>query len=258
MDRKLSNIEKHINSSNFLFEQYLYDTVGNSIYNTLKSISLKTDVYIFSGIIRNFFTNQSGVRDLDIVLDSKVDLKEYFNESKIKLNSFGGYKVYTKNLKIDLWCTKDTWAYKFQKVFDFDLSLNIPTTAFFNFSAIIYSINRHEFFYTKDFLRFLKYKKMDVVLEVNYNYDLCVVNSIYYSKKFKYKLSDNFVRYLYNLYIIEQHDFAKVQLQHFEKILFTDDEINLFIINENKKLKLRQEKNSKVKLNNNDQFSLEL
>ncbi len=258
MDRKLSDIAKYIDSSNIKFEQYLKDTIGLNIYGILKSISLKTGIYIFSGIIRNYFTKQSGVRDLDVVLDSEIDLLNYFNNSKIERNSFGGYRIYEKYLKIDLWCIKDTWAYKLQKAFDFNLNLNIPTTAFFNFSAIIYSINKEQFIYTKHFLRFLKYRKIDVVYKSNYNYDLCIVNSLYYTNKYNYKLADNFVRYLEYLYKSEKHDFKKVQLQHFEKILFSDKKIESFVEYEKAKLKMRLEK-KKIKKNIDDgQFSLEI
>ena len=234
MAKKLSNIADFVNSSSMSFDEFLKTSLGDYIYGILEKISTRTELYIFSGIIRNYFIKETDIRDIDLVLDTEINLLDFFSKNAIRRNSFGGYKIHIKNIIIDLWYTKDTWAYNYQKTFNFDLSKNIPTTAFFNFSSITYFFNNKKFYFTKHFLRFLRDKKIDVVYKPNQNYDLCIINSCYYSKKYNFKLSKNLINYLNYLKSEKQHNYEEVQLKHFGEIKYTDVEIEKFldIINE--------------------------
>lgn len=224
MAKKLSEIEEIVKRSNISFFEFLKSEIDSSLLNLLLKINNYTSVYIFSGIIRNFFLNIKEVRDIDVILKDKIDIYDFFKNYKIKKNSFGGYKIYINENKLDLWFVEDSWAFKHQKTINFQLEKYFPATAFFNFSAISYSIGEKEFNYSNDFLRFLRDKKIDLVYKPNSNYTLCIVNSIYYAEKFKLNLSDRLLdhlRYLNKIY----NDYENTQLHHFGKIIYTSEQI---------------------------------
>ena len=108
MAKKLSNISDFINSSSDSFKLFLKESLDADIYKILLLISKETDFQIFSGIIRNFFLNEKGIRDLDIVLNNEINLESIFPSKLIYKNSFGGYKIKTEKLDIDLWYVKNT------------------------------------------------------------------------------------------------------------------------------------------------------
>jgi hypothetical protein len=246
--RKLSNISDFINSSSDSFKTYLKESLDDEIYKILIQISKKTDFQIFSGVIRNFFLKEKGIRDLDIVLNDEIDLESIFFKKNIFKNSFGGYKIKTKKLDIDLWYVKNTWAYNYQKTMDFDLASYLPATAFFNFSSISYSFNKQVFFYTKDFLRFLRDKEINVVHKPNSNLALCVVNSFYYSEKYKLKISKKLFEYLIYLDSKQKTNssYSDVQIKHFNQILFLDDEIKTFLRKDKNEMPIMYIKKSEV------------
>lgn len=229
MAKKLSDIAEYVNSSNESFDNYLKDSFGECFYKKLTQLSSKTELMIFSGVIRNFFIKIKENRDIDIVLNEEIDLYSIFDQSSIKTNSFGGAKIFTKNFNVDLWYTKDTWAYNYQKVLDFDLDVNIPSTAFFNFSSVIYSFNKKKFYYTVHFLRFLRDKELDVVYKPNYNFRLCIINSLYYAKKYNLKISKKLQDYIQYLHSKNHVSYKDVQLKHFGEIIFTDEEVEKLI-----------------------------
>jgi hypothetical protein len=227
--KKLSDIEieKEVNSSHETFLAYLRKNLNPEAYTALHNLSSGCSLYIFSGVIRNFFLNISEpIRDLDIIVDCDCEIHNVFRGYDIKRNSFGGYKIDVNGFNIDLWCIKDTWMYRFQRVLEFDSSLflDIPNTAFFNFSSILFDLKNKTFIYKKDFIRFLRNKELDVVNEINPNYELCIVNSLYYSDKYKLTIGDNLKRL-----IIARHfditDYSSAQEKHFGRVLYPNHEI---------------------------------
>ena len=225
MAKKLSDIREFIESNKLSFCDYLVQNEDADVINILHDLSLETRIFIFSGIIRNYFLGIKNNRDIDIILEGEIDVYSFFKGFEIKQNSFGGFKININNTVIDLWYLKDTWALKKNPVLDFGLEKQIPYTAFFNFSAIVYSFNDKEFYYTKDFLRFLRDKQIDVVHKPNANYHLCVVNTIYYSDKYQLKVSDNLKRYTIKLFDKLHKNYEQVQIKHFGNILYSNSEI---------------------------------
>ena len=73
-------------------------------------------VYIFSGVIRDFFLNVDDVsRDVDIVLSGK-SIDNVFVDGLKVINQFGGAKVQKNGLTIDVWCLPATWGIRRKKV----------------------------------------------------------------------------------------------------------------------------------------------
>lgn len=77
MDRKFDYIlERSINEQNMSFKYYLRDfMLTKDSWQLLLYISSQTDVYIFSGVIRNFLLGYVYNRDLDIVVKNINRLK---------------------------------------------------------------------------------------------------------------------------------------------------------------------------------------
>lgn len=225
MDKKLlSSISNIVNSCSEDFFDYLNDLLKDDIKIALHAIQKETRVYIFSGLIRNYFLATEEYRDIDIVLDKEIDVNKIFEAYEIHRNSFGGFKIFFESGPLDLWFLKDTWAFKQskQKEFDFKLEQKIPSTVFFNFSSIIYCINEKRFHFTKDFLMFLWSRELDYVKKENANYGLCIVNAFYYSQKYRLKISKRLMNLIRELDGNEVYDYKTIQIKHFGKIIFSE------------------------------------
>lgn len=238
MAKKLADIKELVENSAAAFQSYLETNVDSEIIGVLNKLLKDTTVYIFSGVIRNFFLGIREIRDLDIVLSSEIDVEKYFKGFQIKKNSFGGYKMRKENFSLDIWVLEKSWAFQHQKTLNFEMDKSMPSTAFFNFSSIIFNLNEKTFYYTTDFLRFLQNKKIDVVYKPNFNYELCIVNSFYYSEKYHLKLSENLKSHITYLHGMNMGDFEKVQIKHFGAVLYSnsaiESKINMLIAGEPK------------------------
>lgn len=225
MAKKLSDIKSLIEENNILFLDYLNANLKVSILNFIKKIGKKTDIYIFSGIIRNFFLGEKDIRDIDIILKDKIELSHVLSKYEPHKNSFGGYKIIIDNISLDLWYLEDTWMFQYEKIFNFCIEHSIPNTAFFNFSSIMYSISEKKFYYNDSFVRFLRDKKIDVVNKVNPNYPLCIINSLYYSEKYNLPLSKNLKDFIKLIYKRNYTNYSRIQIKHFGKIIYSDEDI---------------------------------
>ena len=225
MAKKLSDIKSFIDGSNIVFLDYLNANLKISILDFIDEINKKTNIYIFSGIIRNFFLGKKKFRDIDIILKDKIDLNQILSKYESHKNSFGGYKITIDNITLDLWYLEDTWMFQYEKIFDFYIEHNIPDTAFFNFSSIMYSISEKKFYYNYDFLRFLRDKKIDVVNKINPNYPLCIINSLYYSEKYNLPLSEKLKDFIKLIYKRNYTNYSLIQIKHFGKVIYSDDDI---------------------------------
>jgi hypothetical protein len=196
------------------FVPYLYVNFGEGIISMLDKLSNVTQVLIFSGVIRNFILDKRGCRDLDIVLTDKVSIEEFFNPSLLKRNSFGGYKIQYNGLTVDLWYLEETWDLKDKMVLPFDLMSYIPSTAFFNFSSVVYNYTTKKFIATNDFLKFIKTKEMDIVNERNINKHLCIVNTFYYRDTYALKISNRLAKYVKKYFAVLPDKYSAVQIKH--------------------------------------------
>lgn len=222
MDKKSTNIKDKFNPE--LFLKYLGNRLGEEIQVFLKDLSDLFEVLIFSGIIRDFFINTYGpARDLDLVVDGdKISVSNYLDKFLPVRNSFGGYKITIGSVKVDIWHIEDTWAYSNSKV-DFELfqDYNLPNTAFFNFSSVVFDFNNSEFIPSTSFNHFLETKELDMVLKDNPMPQLCIVNTIYYMTKFNLNVSSKLKNYCLQYFEkFSEEDFNKVQLKHFNEVKY--------------------------------------
>jgi len=234
--KKLSDIADIVNSSSEEFLEYIKRNVDAEVHSFLMRLAEVNDVYIFSGVIRNFFLQKEEIRDLDIVIRDDINIELLVpNSISVRRNSFGGYKINISETNIDLWTLEKTWAVQYQKRLELDSEVDnlhrfIPSTAFFNFSAILFSLNEKKFYYKTDFLSFLQNREINYLYKPNANVSLCVVNTLYYANEYNLAIADKLKRYLIQLYKTKL-EYNQTQLKHFGKILYTEEYINNTISN---------------------------
>lgn len=225
MAKKLADIQNWIESSTDEFRGYFLGLLSSDGERLIKSINAEARVYIFSGIIRSYFLEKGNVRDIDIVIDGHIDLDKFLVNYKYIRNSFGGYKVQIGATIIDMWFLKRTWALMYQPILEFDLEKYLPNTAFFNFSSVVYSYDENKFYYSKDFLRFIRDRKIDLVYAPNANEALCVVNSLYYSSKLKMGLGNKLKKHLKSIFNKNIGRYEQVQTKHFSQVIYSEKEL---------------------------------
>jgi hypothetical protein len=222
--RKLSKIEEEIQSKTVQFDKYFYSNLNNNVRYFIDKLNTKTKIYLFSGIIRDFFikTKKDTFRDIDIIIEDDIAIELLFENIKYEKNSFGGYKILIDSINIDLWVIRKTWALNNgQLKLEFDYINELPKTTFFNFSSIIYSLQDKKFIIGKDFLRFLRDKEIDIVSQSNPYPELCIVNSFYYSDKLNIKLAKKLRIYIINNYVNNIDKCEVIQIKHFNEIKYT-------------------------------------
>ena len=145
MDKELIN-----NTNNYIIEQskyfikYLEQVSEPEVISFIHEISKFAHVYIFSGVIRNFFLEfNEKARDIDIVYQGDdLELNLFLKNYNYKINSFNGYKILIGKYSVDLWKVESTWAIKNEKLrlelFD---QYVLPKSTFFNFSSILFDYN---------------------------------------------------------------------------------------------------------------------
>lgn len=216
-------------------EQAFYYFIKNFVldkesWNMLNIISCHDQVYVLSGIIRDFLTGDyAGARDFDCVLlkghYKDVELLHFLRNSEHCVNSFGGMKIKRPKESIDIWRMEDTWGIKREKLDDSPESL--IRTVFFNFSAIVYDFNNRKFIFDDHFCRFLQTLTMDVVYPKNPNVPLCLVNVLYYHQRYGYHVSVRLAEWIKD-HFQKGSDLESVQIRHFGKLLFSNDYIEDF------------------------------
>lgn len=214
------------------FKYFLRNIVLDQLsYEVLELIARQNDVFIFSGVIRDFLTgNYEFSRDFDCVVNGTFlkdsSIIDYLRNSTYKLNSFGGLKIKRQNLVIDIWKLQDTWGIKEMKA---DINPNsLIKSAFFNFSAIVYDFKREKFIYDENFCMFLLTKTMDVVYEENPNIPLCLVNIYHYNHKYMFSISLKMAGWIKRHYS-DKMDLESIQILHFGRIIYPQIEVESFI-----------------------------
>lgn len=224
MAKKLVDIKSSVEAQSAAFHEYFYDGLDEALYEFITNLQRNHNLYVFSGVIRDFFLDVPFHRDIDLVIDGDID-ESLLSKCTYKRNSYGGYKIKVNNVSVDLWSLNKTWAFTYQKSIEFQLERELPNTAFFNFSSIIFSLAENKFLYSKHFLRFLRDKEINIVYKPNANQELCVINSFYYADKLKYRMGKDLIKYLKQTFKHDEEKYDYAQILHFGKILYSINEI---------------------------------
>ena len=225
MGKKSIDIQ-FINSQKDNFLQYLCESIDIEAKFFLDEISKISEIYVFSGVIRNYFINHKGkIRDLDIVFKTSNihELSLLLDNYSFKINSFGGYKIEIGSLNIDFWDIDKTWGLNNSNLYlDLDKQYFLPETSFFNFSSVIFDYQKRDFIVSKEFVKFLKKRELDYVLEDNPLPILCLVNILFYSIKYNLTISKRLKKYfIKNFNKYSESDFNNIQLKHFKEIIYS-------------------------------------
>ncbi|WP_368889691.1 hypothetical protein [Morganella morganii] len=221
-----------INTHAHTFNEYLVDRFPNftsEIINAL--IEEGNDVFLFSGIIRDYFLYKDirldfSVRDLDIVVFDINKFKASIGRKiDYKRNSFGGLKLYFNDINIDIWQADSTWGLNIinETKIDKDIIKTLPETVFFNCSSVLFDFKNEKFIENKNnsFQFFIENKILDIVLEENPLPELCILNTIYYAQKHDLKISEKLAGYVENQFAqIKKERLLSIQRKHFEKIIY--------------------------------------
>jgi hypothetical protein len=225
-----NSIKRDINSKSPAFNHYLQVILDRESYTSLMRLSQITEVYIFSGIIRDFLIEEIGyVRDIDIVIKSLLTrscLRHCLRSKTVVRNSFGGLKIRSSKITVDAWYLKNTWG-----IVTESLAANVNSlieTAFFNFSAIVYDIRAAKFIYNNHFVEFLRTRTMDIVYEKNPNIPLCLFNVFYYHLKYGFNVGAKLRMWIHS-HRNYLGDFTKVQRSHLGGVYFSNTDINNYL-----------------------------
>lgn len=230
MGKELIKIDEvYIQEHSENFNCYLNELFPTLVWDLVNKLLPKTNVYLFSGIIRDYFLEaEHSFRDIDFVIEDDLEIESLFSDLPIRKNTFGGYKIMIDSITIDLWSIKNTWGIKinpFLPFAEFSDILELPRTTFFNSSSILFSLNDKEFIVGKPFLDFLEKKELDIVLEKNPEPALCVINSLYYKEKYQLKLSKKLKKYILKNRDKYVSEFDNIQEKHFKEIIYTTEDI---------------------------------
>lgn len=210
------------------FYAYFFDNIPKDISSFIRTLIAKTNVFLFSGVIRDYFVRPEikKFRDIDLIIEDDLRIELIFKDLVYHKNSFGGYKITFGEINIDLWVIKNTWALNNgQLKFNFDYIDSLPKTTFFNFSSILYCFKDKKFIIGKDFLRFIRDRKIEIVSAANPYPELCIVNSFYYEDKLQLPLGEKIKDYIHTNYHIYQDLIEPIQIKHFRQILYSREDI---------------------------------
>ncbi len=198
-------------------------------WNEVKKLS---NAYIFGGVIKDFFLdNKNNHRDIDIVIEGSTDsFRNSIKEFIIRQNQFGGLKLQVGDLSVDLWELNKTWAIIKEKTKKNEQKKQLPSTSFFNVTAVTYSIRESSFIYDKSFIEFLDSKTLDIVYERNPYPELCIVKSYDFHKKYSLELSNKLKEYIKKYFISTKDNLESIQRRHFGKVVYPLTEIEDFYL----------------------------
>ena len=233
MDSVFKNFDKDIKSVHSAdFARYLREEILDSISRPiLDSITRLTNVYVFSGVIRDYFLGRNNRhRDIDLVLEKEIDWRDIYRRHRkdidARINSYGGIKAQTGTLTADVWTMQRTWGIRHKGVHN--TPHNLIRTAFFNFSAVAYSINRERFYIHKSFAGFINNREIDILYKENPNVPLCIVNAMYYSQLLQMPISPALKEWIVQRYSMFDN-YEAPQLSHWGAVRYSHKEIHRFV-----------------------------
>ena len=227
---KYFDIRRTINSQAQSFGLYIDQRIGEAgISQLFHYVAEQGDVYVFSGIIRNFLLGYLDNRDIDFVISIPKTLNipvRLLRGTTITKNKFGGVKIQKNGFNIDVWNIGSTWRGDSRKVISSPHSL--LKTAFFNFSSIVYDYHQKRFIYDDTFCRFKEKNIVDVVNVENPFPSACVVSTLHYAATYEFEIGDKLRRWIVRHYD-QSADFVNIQIKRYGAVLYDNSTIDEFV-----------------------------
>ena len=200
----------------------------NHVKGLIDWVSGQVPMFVFSGLTRNFLLGYLNNRDIDFVVIDSSRLKfpnSHLRDVTIQKNKFGGYKLQTEHLTLDVWDVGKTWGIIQEGMKETACSL--MKTAFFNFSAIIYDYNKGRFYITDEFCKFYNTRVMEVVYARNPRIATCIINALYFADKYEFVIGESLRKWVVKNYDAAL-DYKAAQVSRFNSIVYSDSMIRAF------------------------------
>lgn len=213
------------------FKGYLKEIVGSYNYLLLNKLSKEVDIFIFSGIIKDFILGYHiAARDIDITFRGRLKRRwETIANHRFRIitNRFGGYKLLSDEcITLDVWDIEKTYGIKHKS--DTTNPNELLNTVFFNFTSVVYDFSEEKFIYDEKFLDFLENRTIEIVNSENPDPELCFVNIYHNVKKYGIELGTSVKEWAVE-YFQEDLYFDQVQERHFHTQLYSQIELLNFI-----------------------------
>lgn len=205
----------------------------NEIYSYLKKYPLASeffchlenigDIYLIGGVLREFrdYERIINLRDIDIIINIKNSIlwNDLIDKYPFKINRFGGYKLYFKNLLVDVWKIEQTWAFRNNiiKCNSDEYVKYLNKTVFLNIDSIIYDWKR-EVWYDELYKNAMETKTIDVVLKENPELLLNIVRSLVLKDRYNMNFSDTLKDIIKNQYYEFEDLYSFINILYNEQI----------------------------------------
>lgn len=245
---KKKNISKYLSKLEEVLPAYieLYFFKEKESLDFWEHLNSVNRCYIFGGFIVDFLKKNRFHRDIDIVIENlnkeTIELINQFNGIK---NSFGGYKLNIGEVNVDIWAIKDTWAIRKMNYMNFDLFSILPSTSFFNSTAIIFSVQDNKLIFKNSFENYINNKFLDIIFEDNPYPELCILKS-YENFLDGAQLSDKLLKYIIDKFPNSYDNLNSAQLKHYGRIKYKSIELIEFyesLVAKNRKYKPQKKEN---------------
>lgn len=225
---------KDILAKNKEFKKYILQ--NREIADVLSTISKKRkSVYIFSGVIKDFFLGRKieNIRDIDVVISGSSVPKDLIGETSVlcgnTLFNNGAIKFRTPSLlKIDVWNLKKTFGLNEMKLVAKPESL--LKTCLYNFQQIVYDWKNERFIVGDGFIDFLNNKVIDVINKEHPWREFVIINTMKYKEELGFDISENLKKLIRKFYIENLNDFYTAQIHIFGHELYGNEEIENFCL----------------------------
>lgn len=217
--------DKNLEFAAHLKSLFIYEDHGK-----LWDLICECDAFVFGGAIKDFIVDKIKIhRDIDIVVEKiSNELLEYITRISYEQNRFNGYKLKIGNLAIDLWEIDKTWAFRNGVWDNKPLRESLPSTVFFNATAVIFSLKELKFHYDDKFIDFLNNRILDIVYEQNPSPGFCIVKTYDYCTRYMVELSDRLKEYIVKEFDKNVDKLIEIQKQHYGVVLYSLEELRSF------------------------------
>lgn len=191
-------------------------------------------VFAFGGIPRGVL--QRGPlytpRDLDLVFDDQhFEFFECAFESFVeRKNSYGGLRLRIKDMAVDAWPLRSTWAFRTGLCSNPSFE-TLPRTTFLNVDALIVELSppkgRGRRIYEAGFSSAWKQKVLDINLPDNPHPGICIARTLSISRRFGFKLSNALASYVFEmLNDLSFEEVIRSQINHYGYVEFPTDSLS--------------------------------
>ena len=225
---------KDILAKNKEFKKYILQ--NGEIADILSYISKKRkSVYIFSGVIKDFFLGRKieNIRDIDIVISGSSVPKDLIGEAPVlcgnTLFNNGAIKFTTYSLlRIDVWNLKNDFGLNNMGLEAKPESL--LKTCLYNFQQIVYDWKNEKFIVGNGFIDFLNNKVIDVVNKEHPWREFVIINTMKYKEELGYSIGESLKKLVKKYYIENLNDFYTAQIHIFGHEQYGNDAIEDFCL----------------------------